>query len=453
MHNASPVSEVDADLKSGTSFRSEIITYTVGNGAALLIGLTVAYLTLTLSGTVSPRLLDVRTVDFMEYFSVARMIFEGHGGSMYSWVPLSHMQSHLAGQPASAFGVLAFFYPPYFALFLVPLTSLPYGVAYLVWFVIDCFVLAAVLFALERYSGLSGRQALAFRAVSLCFLPVFLALGLGQVSIVLLALVSVCFVALRQRQYEVAGAALAVASMKPVYVAPLVLVLLLRRQWRAVVAFCLSCALLLACAVPVLGISIYGSYVRLLREDASWQGRSIHDALWFNHVPVANSTYAPEWNHGFAGFAELLLHGGAATALYAALSLCALVLLTACSLRSATLDVPIAMAVIVGLLVSPHTLIYDYALLLLPVAIALRHRHWGYGRLGSILAVGFILVTVGYRFAFFVPLQLSVVAAAGLLIWLTGLVSTPVEAAVPDLGDRGHLNVDESNEDLARLNA
>jgi hypothetical protein len=407
--------------------------YVAGNAGAVFVGLTIAYIALVTSGTVNPRLIDLRTIDLMEYLSVSHLILQGHGGGMYDFHHLAVIQSQLAGQPAANFGVLAFLYPPFLAFALIPLALLPYGWAYVLWLASNLVLLSAALYHLERYARLQGRAATAFRWLSLLFLPVFFVLALGQVSVLLLALVVAAFIALQRGHDELAGVALALACMKPAYIAPLLLVVLLRRRWRACIAFVVSGLVLLVLPVPVLGPRIYLSYESMLRQVTAWQGRSIDGHLWYQHVAIPTGTYAPEWNHSFAGFAELLLSGRGATFLYMALCLIALALLVWCTLRCERLDIPFGLAVVVGLLVSPHTLIYDDTLLLLPVAIALRYRARAPYLLPITLVLGWVAVAVGYRAVFAIPIQITVLAAAMLAGWLAVEMRATPEDARPQL--------------------
>lgn len=395
-----------------------MLRYVVGNAAALLLGLFAAYWALTVRNTGDASVMNFRVADFMEYYSAARLILLGHGGSIYSIAAIGHLQAHLIGMNTAAFGVLAYLYPPHFLLAVVPFALLPYTPAYVLWLAVNCILLALSMYALERYAGLEGRRALAFRAAALVFLPVFMTLGLGQASMVLLVLFTAAFFAMRNGHPALAGAALAAATVKPFYVVPLLLVLLLRCEWRALASYAATMVGLLAIALPVLGGRIYGSYLALSRLMTSWQGRPNHHPLWYDHVAVAPGTFTAEWNHSLAGFVELLLGGPAALWLWAILVAAVLVPVALCALRSPSIDAPLAMAVVAGLLVSPHTLAYDLTLVLIPVAFALRHRRGGLPGLIPFLGVGYVAIAVGYKLSFFVPVQLSVIVMCGLLLWL-----------------------------------
>lgn len=390
--------------------------YIIGNAGALFVGLVVTYFSLVWSGTASGDLISIKTVDFMEYYSAARLIVEGHGGHLYDFAMLGHLQASLTYPLGTPYGVLPYLYPSYLAVALAPLSLLPYTVDYLLWLVLDCLLLASAMYALEQYTGLHGRKAALMRLSALCFLPVFMALGLGQVSILLLALFTAVFFAARAERDTLCGAVLALAIIKPPYVLPFLIALLVRKRWRAVAAFGVTSAVLLLAPLPIMGASINQTYLRTLLDVTRWQGRTA--AVAYHHVLVAPATYAATWNHSFAGFAQLALSAPMSTMATMALNCLAILFLIWSALRFHRIDIPLALAVIVALLISPHTLAYDLTLLLIPVAVAIREKPRGPRALVPLLIAGYLMITVGYKLAFFVPLQLSVVAMSALGVWL-----------------------------------
>ncbi len=403
---------------SGASLRA----YVVGNAGALLIGLLAGYFTLTARHAISTRVINIRTVDLMAYYAPARMVLAGHAGLVYNWAALGHVQTALVGHTATTFGLLPDLYPPFFVTAFLPLATLPYNLTYLVWLSLSCVLIVVALYAFEQYIGLEGRKAAAFRWVSLTFSPVFLAFVDGQVSMYLLALLAAAFFAIRSNRPLLAGAALAAVCVKPTYVAPILLVLLLRRQWRAVASFAASGLLLLLAPMVVFGPRIYKSYLQLLAVVSAWQGRSTRLPLWYHHLAISPATYGSQWNQSVAGFVDRLLPNPESTILYAALGLALLAVLAACTLHCRTIDIPFGMAVVAGLLVSPHTLAYDLTLLLLPVAVVLRYRHTGLRVhrwvLPSVLIFGYLTIVVGYFLALFFPIQFPVLGMAGLMAWM-----------------------------------
>jgi hypothetical protein len=405
----------------GKTLDAPAVRATVGNGAALFVGLVAAYVVLIHSSVASSGILNPRTSDFMEYYSAGRLILAGHGAALYDWNVIGPLQTALVGHVHTVFGILAYLYPPYFVIALSPLAALPYGPARLIWLGINCLLLAGTLAALEHYSRAPHRMGVAFRAGAVASLPVFLALITGQVSLLLLALLVACVLLAERGQDAWSGAVLALAAVKPFYVLPLLMVVLLGRRWRMLAGLAVTVGITGIAAILVCGVRIYASYLRILLEVSSWQGRPIHGPLWYHGQPVAPSTYAPVWNHSFAGFAQLLgISWWVGLAL--AMSLAALGLVAWITRERGPNDLALAAAVPAGLLISPHTLAYDLCILLIPAAAILRYRA-ELGQLApSVLWIGYVAVTAGYLAGFFFRLQLSVVAGCSMLIALAYVV-------------------------------
>jgi hypothetical protein len=73
---------------------------------------------------------------------------------------------------------------------------------------------------------------------------------------------------------------------------------------------------------------------------------------------------------------------------------------------------------VVALLINPHVLVHDLAMLLLPVAVAVAQARRGRSGLTPVLLTGYLLMMVGFRSVSIVPVQLSVLALAGLAVWM-----------------------------------
>lgn len=345
-----------------------------------------------------------RGTDFFYYFCVSKLVVLGHGGQAYDIHALGHLERTLAYPVRVPGGVIPNVYPPFFALSLAPLAQLPYTVAYLIWLALSCVLLCVCLRALERYMDLQQRGRLVFRVVTLCSLPVVIALVQGQVSVVLLALLTGAFVALRLGRDQVAGALIGLVAVKPQFVVPLVLLLLLQRRWRGVCAFAGTYVVLLLAPLPVLGPSADFRYVHTLVQAASW-GANV-------------GGFAPIWNRSFAGFTQLLMAKPGSTIAFLLLDVLALAALSRVALRSKSVDVPFGCAVVVALLVSQHVLIHDLSLLLVPATVMLRHRREASGFLPLLLGLSYGAILVGFRLPVLVPVQLPTIAMCAMLAWL-----------------------------------
>lgn len=383
----------------------------IGLGVAIACGLLAAYVAVRLRGIMSANF--IRSFDFMTYYSSFRLVLDGHAGQVYDLHTLGHAEASVIG---AAYSVIPYLYPPYFALIFAPLAVLPFGLSFLFWLVFNCVLLSLSLYFLQTYAHLSGRAATAFRVAAISFLPVFLTLILGQSSILLLACLTVALVSLRSGRDTLAGVMLAFAILKPPYAAAVVLVLLARGQWRALYAFAIATFSLLAAPIPIFGLSIDRSWLDFLLNAGSWQGHGPH--FTYQHVPISPALYQAQWNHSFTGFAQLLLPSQTANMARLAAGGLAILALLWCARRSALVDIPFGLALVVGLLVSPHALGYDLSLMLIPVAVTLRFRSLGPPGLRVFLITCYVMATVGYRLAFAVPIQLSVIATSALALWL-----------------------------------
>lgn len=408
--------------------RKACAKYIVGNAAALLIGLLTAYFALGHLASVG-----IKILDFMTYYSGSNLITHGHGSQIYNLPLLGHTEVSLAKPAWPAKTVIPYLETPYFALLLAPLGLLAYNLAYLFWLSINCVLLAGSMLLLERYTGLTHKSAVVFRLGAICSLPVFMSLGVGQVSILLLALFTLTFIAARQGHDTLAGVALAFALLKPPYVVPFLLVFLLTRRWTLLGTFAATAALLAALPMIFLGPGIDLAYVRTLLEASAWQG---HSAITVQHVFVSPAAYAARWNHSFAGFAELLLPRSASSIATLTALVVALIATARLAWQSHEVDMPLALAMVVALVMSPHTLAYDLALLLLPVAVALHYRGRHTRELCVLLVATYVLITVGYRLVFALPVQLSVptMIALGAWIYLVPNLKKSFPTSPPELG-------------------
>lgn len=390
------------------------LPYVLGNALALAAGLLAAYVALLASRAVNPALLSTNLSDFAVYYSAAHLTLTGHAGAIYQLHSIAVQEARLAGYHTVT-TVVPFSYPPYFALLLAPLALLPFGPAYLLWFLGNAVLVVAVLYHLERVSGLHGRPAVIFRLAALAFPPTFLTLGLGQVAIVLLALFTAATL-WAVRQHDVAtGACLALALLKPQYVLPFLVVLAARRRWRALAAFATGAGCLLLLPLPVSGVSADFAFLHLLAVINGLQGHG--QLIAVDGLQVAPGLYAPVWNQSVAAMLEALLPAGLARTTFPLVILASLAGVGYCASRARSIVPPLALAAVAALLVSPHTLDYDLAVLLFPAAVLLRRpvRFLGPG-----LLLGALLLTIGFPLAFISPLRLSVLvmlALAWLLAW------------------------------------
>ena len=214
------------------AFRDRVLLILVlGIGAYYVTWSAVQWLTLT------P---DSLRFDFVNYFGGAQAA--AHGTDIYADFKRSW------GTQA---WVVAYIYPPFFALVLAPLTSLGLLAAARIWLLaVQAAFIGSLLLILRIHPELSrgGRRLLLL--ASLGFMPVYLNLKFQQVATVWLLLVSATLWAALRRHTGLAGAFIATAaSLK---VSPIFLIPLFARLGRWRIALMGSAMLVVLTVVTVL---------------------------------------------------------------------------------------------------------------------------------------------------------------------------------------------------------
>jgi len=142
-------------------------------------------------------------------------------------------------------------YPLFAGALFAPLTWLSLGVGYTVWFAVNLALLGALAWLSWRW--LDAVPAPVRAVFLLCALTLTIrVLLLGQVDLFVLAGFAGCYALLRADRPFTGGSVLAIALIKPHLVVAVVLLLLLKRQWRALAGLSLAGALLLI--VPPLAV-------------------------------------------------------------------------------------------------------------------------------------------------------------------------------------------------------
>jgi Glycosyltransferase family 87 len=142
-----------------------------------------------------------------------------------------------------------YIYPPLLAQLLVPLTLLSRETAAQVWFWLNVAVLIGVTAALDR---VSQRRGFCWLVVPI-FAVLLDALQIGQVTIILLALLTGAWLAVRADRRFLCGLLLALATWIKVYPAFLILYFAWKREWQVVRA-----ALIVGLALALLQIALSG---------------------------------------------------------------------------------------------------------------------------------------------------------------------------------------------------
>ncbi len=353
--------------------------------------------------------------DFVQEYAGGWMVRHGEASRLYDEARFRAVQHDPAvvgftwtddeWQPPSS--------PPFWSLLAVPLTYLPFRVAALVFVALMAAAFAAALgIALRAFPA--QRVHLPFMLlIAGAFSPLWQSLLSAQKTPLLLLLFTASYVLLRRGRPGSAGIVFGLAGFKPQLLLVIAASMLVRRQWRFLAGVAVTACVFgtLCLALEPTTLSQYLAFARLAIDQPNQP--------WF---PL-------ERMHCWYGFFRLLWPGapaGKVQAATAAAGLGTLFLLIPLWRRrddtGAVFTLQWAAVIVATILVSPHLLEYDLALLLLPflllgVLLAERrplleeHR----GLVLTMLAAVFVLAGVSRTLLPWTRTQLSVPAMVGLL--------------------------------------
>lgn len=299
------------------------------------------------------------SVDFVSFWAAGRMLLEGAGAAIYD------IEAHRAVErsAAGAMGLMPFPYPPPFALIVIPLGGLPYGMAFTAWVAVTL-----ALYLLASRAWMPWLLALAQPSVLINGF-------VGQAAFLTSALfmAGIRLVATRPL---LGGALLGMLVIKPQLGLLFPLALAAGRHWRAFAAAALTATMLAIAPLPLVGLDGYAAFVALASTFAGYVGAgrwpwqelaSVYAFLSYFAVPRA-----------IAIAAHLAVAAGAAALVW----------------RAWRDDRPGKVATLAAatVLIPPYLLTYDGLILALPVAYLLvdaRRAQWAIAVWGlSLLAVG-----------------------------------------------------------------
>lgn len=310
--------------------------------------------------------------DFFQEYASARNWFDGlpiytdHHltAPRYLRVPLDDKRAH----------VFANAHPPTSVLLALPFAKLNFPDAFFAWNLLSLGALAASLWIVRRQLGVpvsTWSVAPLLTLLLLCH-PLWEQIRLGQLTLVLLLLVTGSWAADRSGRASVAGALMGTASAIKLFPAFLLLYFALRGRWKVVTTGLATIACLTAITVIVLGLDGYRNYFLTVLPEIQWfRVGWNNDSLWgfwsrlFDPAPERTRDrslteplfYSPALAKALSLTSSLAITGVVASEAYR----------DAAGQRS---DLTFALAVIAMLLVSPICWDHYLLLLLVPLAVA-----------------------------------------------------------------------------------
>ncbi len=189
--------------------------------------------------------------DWTSFYAAATMVRQGDAARLYDLPAMAAAQDSLYGfdDHTNLFPL-----PAFAAIALSPLARLSFHASFGVWLGINIALLAGmVLMAIRASVAWPRAHAAAFAALAATSAPVVAVLLLSQVDLVVLAAAVGCFALRRSGRGGLAGAVLACGLIKPHLIAPIVLLLIVKRDWRTLASFAATGALLIALPMLIAG--------------------------------------------------------------------------------------------------------------------------------------------------------------------------------------------------------
>jgi len=297
--------------------------------------------------------------DFTIFYTAGKCVNEGRGRQLYDLETQFAFQRSFAPEVKHRENALPFNHPPFEALLFVPLAGLPYVTAYFVWAVFNIALILGFWTLLRPclpslHHFLPALPLLAMFA----FFPAIIALLQGQDSILLLFLYGLAFSALATGRAFVAGLYLGLALFKFQLVLPFVVVLLVRRQWKAVAGFTFTAFVLLLVSAAVVGwngVMAYPRFVLRLNRSAAQAGIYPRDMPNLRGL-VAGSLHV-------TGVPAILL------IITLSFALVALVVRWWHVRPGDKFELGFSLCLAVTLIISYHLLVHDLSVLMLPILL------------------------------------------------------------------------------------
>ncbi len=300
--------------------------------------------------------------DFILFYTGGRYFLDGRLNNLYDFAAQQAFQSNTLRLGVPQF--TPFNHPPFTTLFYAPFAIAGFEWGLLLWTATGLISVFLAWHMLHReLSGLSDYSPLRLSLLSFCFYPTIAWLLANQNSAFTFFIYTATYIQLRRRRDLSAGAVLGCLLYKPQLALTPAFILLIKGRFRALAGFFLTSSLLLGLGF-LLSPEAMLQYIRVMPQIAE--------------LPFLPG-YPIEKMHNFYGFAVLLLaHLTSLRVIETAALLLAVggLLVVAAWWRTTPWqpgmrqwDLTFAFTLALGLLISPHLIIYDLMVLLLPLAI------------------------------------------------------------------------------------
>jgi len=236
----------------------------------ILAAITAAFVFVVLTGDGSTTATGRVGGDFPAFYGAGTIVNDGAIDSLYDPATQAAAQVHLLGDET---GFIMYPYPPHVAAAYAPLAALPYRLAYVLHTALMVGAFVGAFWLMRPMIAVVDRWFGATLAAVLTAYPVFVGVTGGQNTAISLLLVAATWRAWHHDRDALAGVALAMLAFRPQYALPLIGLALLDRRRRTVATATLGIGVVWAANAALFGFGWFTAWLRqvapLLEADAT----------------------------------------------------------------------------------------------------------------------------------------------------------------------------------------
>jgi len=299
--------------------------------------------------------------DYVQFYAAGSTLQRGEGVRLYDFEYQKKLEQNIVGKTFD--GYRAFITPPFFAWVFVPLSLIPYTLSFATWSFLG---LACLWLSLHWIGAAQPRRWFGW---ALTWFPVFASISFGQNSLLSLGILSLTYFLWCRDRHLLAGLVCSLVLYKPQLALGVGFLWLLnwRRDWKALAGLAVGGTLLAGLSFGLLPESSR-LYMELSRKWLPGIARQEGFPLWHAHTPRA--------------FWLLLMPGISALSEALALLSAGAGIVVFIFFRRKMRGEPallFAGAICLTLWITPHAMIYDWSILLIPAVLVWEKRPDGRG--------------------------------------------------------------------------
>jgi len=321
---------IHAVLLASVLWTALIVTFTAGSGNR------------SISGT-------IKGPDFLQFYTIGSLVRTGQIGDLYDAEALHRRQVALV--PESGPELYPPVYPPHAALLFAPFSAVSFRQAMLLWSAITIALFWVIVRSTWRPLAASLPDSMFVFAAAAAFPPFWNLVLYGQISILVLAAFWAGWMALDRQRPFVAGLAFGLLLIKPQFAVPLVVVVLVCREWAMMLGAVTSIAVQLGTVAVVLGVRVLAAYAAFV-------------PVMLHHADLLEAK--PFQSHSLRALTRLA-PAAIALPLWVVLVAAVLAALVKVWTSGAPLRVRVGVLILASVLVNPHLIVYDAVVLALPL--------------------------------------------------------------------------------------